>query len=436
MGYSKQLSRQFMAFVVIFVVALWVPALAVAQVASWGLDRIDQRVLPLDGAFGRTAAAAAVTVYVVDTGVRADHEELAGRVLPGVNFVTDRKDSTDASDCHGHGTFVSAIMAGKTLGVSSNGRIVPVRSFGCKASGWASEIAKGIRWAVERHVAGTPAVINLSVAMPASGQIDMAVEAALAAGITVLAAAGNNRGDACGSSPARVPGVITVGGSTQDDSVMAMSNTGRCVDVFGPGAWITSAWAGSPTERRTLQGTSFAAPHVTGIVVELLSRNSSLSPAQVHDAVVAAATRDVLKSVPAGSPNLLAYLPPLLVPPASTSTLPPTTTVSPTTTVAPTTTTTIASPTTTVPPTTTRLPPTTAPAQPQVSARRVCCGRWQITVSGVRPFEEFAVRALNSSRRPVQSISWLATADEFGNAMFFVPGVFDRHVFSLVRSGS
>jgi subtilisin family serine protease len=299
-----------------------------------------------------------------------------------------------------------------------------------------SGCAKGIRWAVERHVAGTPAVINLSVAMPASGQIDMAVAAALAAGITVVAAAGNNRGDACGSSPARVPGVITVGGSTQDDSVMAMSNTGRCVDVFAPGAWVTSAWAGSPTDRRTLQGTSFAAPHVTGIVVELLSRNSSLSPAQVHDAVIAAATRDVLKSVPAGSPNLLAYLPPLVAPPASTTTLPPSTTVSPTTTLPPTTTTTIASTTTTVPSTTTTLPPATAPAQPQVSARRVCCGRWQITVSGVRPFEEFAVRALNSSRRPVQSISWLATADEFGNAMFFVPGVFDRHVFSLVRSGS
>ena len=220
---------------------------------------------------------------------------------------------------------------------------------------------------------------------------------------------------------------------------MAMSNTGRCVDVFAPGAWVTSAWAGSPTERRTLQGSSFAAPHVTGIVVEMLSRSSSLSPAQVHDAVVAVATRDVLKSVPAGSPNLLAYLPPLKAPPVSTTTLPPTTT-----TLAPTTTTTIASTTTTVPPTTTvaptttttTLPPTTAPPQPQVSARRVCCGRWQITVSGVRPFEEFAVRALNSSRRPVQSISWLATADEFGNAMFFVPGVFDRHVFSLVRSGN
>ena len=388
---------------------------AAARVESWGLDRIDQRVLPLDGVYGQPAPATAVTVYVVDTGVRADHEELAGRVMPGANFVADRKDPTDASDCHGHGTFVSAIVVGKTLGVSSNARIVPVRSFGCKASGWASEIARGIRWAVERHVAGTPAVINLSVAMPASGQIDIAVEAALAAGITVVAAAGNNRGDACGSSPARVPGVITVGGSTQDDSVMAMSNTGRCVDVFAPGAWVTSAWAGSPTERRTLQGTSFAAPHVTGIVVELLTRNPSLSPTQVHDAVVAAATRDVLKSVPAGSPNLLAYLPPLVAPPATSTTLPSTTTV---------------------PPTTTTVPPTTAPAQPQVSARRVCCGRWQITVSGVRPFEEFAVRALNSSRRPVDSVSWLATADEFGNAMFFVPGVFDRHVFSLVRSGS
>jgi subtilisin family serine protease len=373
-------------------------------------------VLPLDGAFGRPAAAAAVKVYVVDTGVRTDHEELAGRVMVGANFVADRKDSTDASDCHGHGTFVSAIVAGKTLGVSSNARIVPVRSFGCKASGWASEIARGIRWAVEQHVAGTPAVMNLSVAMPASGKIDMAVEAALAAGITVVAAAGNNRGDSCRSSPARVLGVITVGGSTQDDSVMSMSNTGRCVDVFAPGAWVTSAWAGSPTERRTLQGTSFAAPHMTGVVVELLSRNPSLSPAQVHDAVIAAATRNVLKSVPAGSPNLLAYLPPIVAPPVST---------------------TIPAITTTVPPETTTLPPTTTLSfQALVAARRVCCGRWQITVSGMRPFEEFAVRAVNSSRRPVHSVSWLATADESGQATFFVPGVFDRHVFSLVRSGN
>ena len=415
MPHLKPFARSLTAAVCVLGAVLAQPRVSFAQIGSWGLDRIDQRVLPLDSAFGRAAATASVTVYVVDTGVRADHEELSSRVLPGANFVTDRKDSTDTSDCHGHGTFVSAVVAGKTLGVSNNARIVPVRTFGCKASGWASEIARGIRWAVEQHVAGTPAVINLSVAMLASGQIDMAVEAALAAGITVVAAAGNNRGDACGSSPARVPGVITVGGTTQDDSVMSLSNTGRCVDVFAPGAWVTSAWAGSPTERRTLQGTSFAAPHVTGIVVEMLSRNPSLSPAQVHDAVTAAATRDVLKSVPAGSPNLLAYLPPLVAPPATSTTMPSTTTV---------------------PPATTTVPPTSDPAQPQVSARRVCCGRWQITVSEVRPFEEFAVRALNSSRRPVQSISWLATADEFGNSMFFVPGVFDRHEFSLARSGN
>jgi len=394
-------------------VAISHPVDSRAQIASWGLDRIDQRELPLDGIFARPPATQPVTVYVVDTGVRDDHEELVGRVLTGINVSTDRKSATDTSDCHGHGTFVSAIVAGRSLGVSNNARIVPVRAFGCKANGWASEIARGIRWVVEQHPVGTPGVINLSLSMPASSQIDLAVTAALDAGLIVVSASGNSSVDSCTSSPGRVPGVINVAASQQDDSVLSMSNHGRCVDLYAPGAWVTSAWAGSPTERRSLKGTSFAAPHVAAIAVELLSRTPSLSPAQVHEAIVSGATRGVLTSVPANSPNLLAYL-------ALVSAPPPTTTVPPT-----------MVPTTTVPP---ALPTTTIPTvTAQVVTNRACCGRWHIVVTGARPFEEFAVRAVNSSRRPVQSISWLVTADEKGSAMFFVPGAFDRHQFSLTR---
>lgn len=399
----------------------------VAQVGSWGIDRIDQRRLPLDGSYTRASAGAEVLVYVVDTGVRADHDEFIGRVAAGANFSSDRSSAVVSSDCHGHGTFVSAIIAGRTLGVSNDARIVPVRAFNCKANGWASEIARAIRWVVEQHPVGRPGVINLSLAMPRSNQLDLAVATALDRGISVVAASGNNSGDACVFSPGNLDGVITVAASQQDDSVLSMSNQGRCVDVFAPGAWVTSAWIGSAIDRRSLKGTSFAAPHVTGAVARLLGREPKLSPGEVQSRIVAAATPGVLTGVTSSSPNLLLFVGDAVAPTPTTTVAPTTTTVAPTTTtVAPTTTTTVP------PPTTSTL---AAPPVPSLSARRVCCGNWQISVAGLAPFEQFAVNARNASRRPPHSITWLATADERGNAMFFVRGVYDRHQFSLVRSG-
>lgn len=397
-----------------------------AQVGSWGIDRIDQRRLPLDGSYTRASAGTEVLVYVVDTGVRLDHDELIGRVAAGANFSSDRSSAVDSSDCHGHGTFVSAIIAGRTLGVSNDARIVPVRAFNCKANGWASEIARAIRWVVEQHPAGRPGVINLSLAMPKSNQLDLAVAAALDRGISVVAASGNNSGDACAFSPGNLDGVITVAASQQDDSVLSMSNQGRCVDVYAPGAWVTSAWIGSTTERRSLKGTSFAAPHVTGAVVRLLSREPKLSPAEVQSRIVAAAIPGVLTGTASSSPNLLLFVGDTLAPTPTTTVAPTTTTVAPTTT-------TVAPTTTTVPPPTTST--VVATPAPSLSARRVCCGNWQINVTGLAPFEQFAVNARNDSRRPPHSITWPATADERGNAMFFVPGVYDRHVFSLMRTG-
>ena len=264
--------------------------------APWGLDRIDQSSLPLNGTFTYDSDGTGVTAYVVDTGVRGTHQDFGGRVDSGWNGTTDAGNGD--SDCNGHGTHVAGTVAGTTYGVAKKATIVPVRVLECSGSGYNSTIISGINWIISNHSAGVPAVINMSLGSSGDSSVDTAVASAVADGIVTVVAAGNDNADACGYSPARAPSAITVGALTKTDEKASYSNHGSCLDIWAPGSEILSADYSADTGGRTLNGTSMASPHVAGAAARLLSFNNSLTVDEVTRILTAL-------TVDAGGRNLL-----------------------------------------------------------------------------------------------------------------------------------
>lgn len=279
---------------------------------TWGLDRVDQRTLPLSATFTTPATAAAVDAYVIDTGAAPAHVDMTGRVGTGFSAVDTGPGN---SDCNGHGTHVSGTIAGSTYGVAKTAAITPVRVLDCSGTGTLSQVVAGIDWVVGQHQPGAPAVANLSLGGPASDTIDAAIDALVADGVTVAVAAGNESGDACTRSPARVPAALTVAASDVADQQATFSNVGPCVDLYAPGVDITSDWPTTPSATMTISGTSMSSPHVAGAAAVLLSLEPGLSPAQVSDRLLANATTDVLTGTTPGTTNRLLFLDPALTPP-------------------------------------------------------------------------------------------------------------------------
>lgn len=283
----------------------------------WGLDRVDQRS-GRDGQYSFDSEGAGVNVYVVDTGLLMSHSEFSGRVPASWNAIND---GHGVNDCNGHGTHVAGTAAGTTYGVAKKANIIPVRTLECDGSGWSSTVMAGIDWAISHHVAGQPAVMNLSVGGFTNASFDTAVQSAINDGITVIAAAGNSGQDACLTSPAKVPSAITVAATNINDAQASWSNYGSCVDIQAPGVSVRSAWNSSPTGDNTLDGTSMATPHVSGAAAILLSRNRSLSPAELHQTMINNATIGAVSANKGATPNRLLFVPPPTPPLPSCSNL-------------------------------------------------------------------------------------------------------------------
>ncbi|MFF0549865.1 S8 family serine peptidase [Streptomyces sp. NPDC004311] len=268
---------------------------------SWGLDRIDQRALPLNQSYTYPdKAGEGVTAYIIDTGVRITHQDFGGRASYGFDAIDN--DNT-AQDGHGHGTHVAGTVAGNAYGVAKKAKIVGVRVLDNNGSGTTAQVVAGIDWVTRNAV--KPAVANMSLGGSADSALDTAVRNSIASGITYGLAAGNESTNASTKSPARVAEGITVGATTNTDAKASYSNYGTVLDIFAPGSSITSAWATGDTATNTISGTSMATPHVVGAAALYLSQNTSSTPAQVRDALVAAATPNVVTSPGTGSPNLL-----------------------------------------------------------------------------------------------------------------------------------
>lgn len=267
--------------------------------ATWGLDRIDQRNLPLNSNYSYSYDGTGVTAYVIDTGVTNTHPEFGGRSVSGYDFIDNDADSTD---CNGHGTHVAGTIGGAKYGVAKNVNIVGVRVLSCTGSGSTSGVIAGVDW-VAANASG-PSVANMSLGGGVSTALDRAVANAVKSGVSFMLAAGNDNANACNSSPARAATGVTVGSTTRSDSRSSFSNWGSCVDVFAPGSSITSAWYDG--SYKTISGTSMATPHVAGVAALYLQANRYLSPAAISDLITQRATVGKVKDTK-GTVNKLLY---------------------------------------------------------------------------------------------------------------------------------
>ncbi|MFE9749334.1 S8 family serine peptidase [Saccharothrix saharensis] len=269
---------------------------------SWGLDRVDQRDLPLNANYGYATTAGNVHAYIIDTGIRTSHGDFGGRATFDVNTTGDGTDT----DCNGHGTHVAGTVGGTAHGVAKGVRLHGVKVLTCSGSGTLAGVLAGVDWVTAN--AQKPAVANMSLGGGANDTLDAAVRQSIASGVTYAVASGNSNANACAFSPARVAEAITVNATDSADGRASFSNWGACADVFAPGVGITSAWHTSDGATNSISGTSMASPHVAGAAALYLAGDPGASPQQVRDALVAAATPNKVGNPGTGSPNALLFV--------------------------------------------------------------------------------------------------------------------------------
>jgi subtilisin family serine protease len=267
---------------------------------SWGIDRLDQRDLPLDNSYTYTNKGDGVTAYVIDTGVMVDHPTFEGRATGGYDAIDGDNDPVDG---HGHGTHVAGTIGGAEYGVAKGVNIVGVRVLDDSGSGTTEQVVAGIDWVAQNH--SGPSVANMSLGGGVDEVLDEATRGAIASGVTFAVAAGNSSADASTFSPARVEEAITVAASDDADGQAYFSNFGTIVDLYAPGVDITSSWNDGATN--TISGTSMATPHVAGAAALYLSANPTATPADVAAGLTGAATPDKITNASPGTPNLLLY---------------------------------------------------------------------------------------------------------------------------------
>ncbi|KAI8381070.1 serine protease 1 [Radiomyces spectabilis] len=287
--------------------------------APWGLARISHRETLTFRDYNKYSynsdGGKGIKVYVIDTGINVDHVDFEGRATWGKTVPVGDADE----DGNGHGSHCAGTIAGKQYGVAKQAEPVAVKVLRSNGSGSMSDVVKGVDWATSEHIKASESakasrqpfkgsVANMSLGGGKSPTLDRFVNGAVDAGIVFAVAAGNDNEDACRYSPAAAEQAITVGASTLQDDRAYFSNYGPCVDVFAPGLNIRSVWRGSKHATNTISGTSMASPHVAGLAAYFLSlEENGASPKEIKDKILQLATPNILKKIPADTPNLLIF---------------------------------------------------------------------------------------------------------------------------------
>ena len=274
--------------------------------APWDLDILDSPTATLDQTYTSPNDGSGVTVYVIDSGILRTHTEFANATIAtGYDFV---EGDTNPQDCAGHGTAVSSLITGATLGASKGATLVPLRVLDCNGNGLESDLISAADWIAQTRTPGAPAVANLSLGISASAlgvntSLEVALQGLINSGITVVAAAGNSGVDACTEVPARLPDAITVASVNKLDAESSFSNYGSCVDLYAPGELVNVASTKTIYSTALGSGTSFSAPLVTAAAAQVLHDHPTWTPAQVAADLTARATSGVIGG--ARSANLL-----------------------------------------------------------------------------------------------------------------------------------
>ena len=299
-------------------------ALTAPVSTPWHLDRINQAKLPLDGnsALGPLTGAG-IDIYIVDTGIRGSHEQVIGRVLPGIDIPTDNgssKVNPVTSDCDGHGTHVAALAAGSTVGVATRARLIAVRVLDCNGDGEVADVVNALQWVRAHHRSGVAAIVNLSFGVDLGDDgtsIDREVQALIDEGVVVTVASGNGDAagrpiDACKIAPGDVPDALTVGAVGILDVVAYYSNNGQCVDLYAPGGdrfrGLESAWKDSDTDYEFDVGTSMASPLVAGYAALLAEQQPGMCATTISQAIIDRSTKGVIQGMTADSLNRLLFV--------------------------------------------------------------------------------------------------------------------------------
>jgi serine protease len=324
MGYSAKLNSRALEGVLRDSRIMYVEEDQIAQIndcqeqsnPDWGLARTNWKNYTSTATFNYDyttgASGSNVDAYIIDTGIYCENNDFTqkktGTCTFGYSAVTNNDGSIDTTDGNGHGTHCAGTVAGITYGVAKEANLIAVKVLADSGSGAWSGVIAGVDWvAGQAAQTGRKSVANMSLGGGKVQSVNDAVTGLVNSGVTTAVAAGNDNSDACNYTPASTPTAVTVAASDSSNNRASYSNYGSCVDLYGPGSSITSAWIGSPSAINTISGTSMASPHVAGVAAKILSYNPSYTPSDVTNKLLSDATQGVVNRNPAGTPNLMVY---------------------------------------------------------------------------------------------------------------------------------